>query len=116
MADLSKIGDKLGLQKIINDMKSIISPVVIPEANKDNPRGYYLSELSKASNELAEHHLKQADIIARISNLLGSLHQEITGAKKDVVAETVRDAAVSSDDVAKVVTEQPPAAEIKSDE
>lgn len=90
MADLSKFTDKLGLQKIINDMKSIISPAVIPEANKDDPIGYCLSELSKVGRELADHHAKQADIIAKFSNLLESLHRELSSRQKsDASKDTI---------------------------
>ncbi len=77
MADLPKITDKFDFQKIINDLKSMIGPVVIPEANKDDPIAYCLSELSKLAKDLAESHSKQADTIAKISTMLGTLHQEI---------------------------------------
>ena len=95
MADLSKFTDKLGLQKIINDMKSIISPAVIPEANKDDPVGYCLSELSKSGRALADHHAKQADIIANFSNLLENLHRELNS--KQHVAAAAATTAVAKD-------------------
>lgn len=81
MTDLSKITNKFDLQKIIGDVKSMISPVVIPEANKSDPVGYCLSELSKLTKDLAESHSKQADTIAKISTMLGTLHQEITNSR-----------------------------------
>jgi hypothetical protein len=99
MADLSKFTDKLGLQKIIDDVKSIISPIVIPEANKDDPVGYCLFELSKAGRELADHHAKQADIIAKFSNLLESLHRELNG-KKNVDAVAITTATTDTDTAA----------------
>jgi len=68
---------KFDLQKIINDVKSMITPVPIPEANKDDPVAYYLSELNKLTKELAEAHTKQADIIAKVSPVLGNLYQEV---------------------------------------
>lgn len=69
---------KFDLQKIISDVKNIVSPEQIPEANKGDPIGYHLSELSKVIKELAEQHTKQADTIAKVSSVLGSLHQAIT--------------------------------------
>jgi hypothetical protein len=82
MADMSKTANKFDLQKIIGDVKAMISPVVIPEANKNDPVGYCLSELSKLTKDLAESHSKQADTIAKISTMLGTLHQEITNSRK----------------------------------
>ena len=86
MADLSKITGKFDLQKIINDVKSMISPVPIPEANKSDPVAYYLSELNKLAKDLAEVHTKQADLIAKVSNVLGNLYQEIMNARKGQAA------------------------------
>jgi hypothetical protein len=81
MADLSKITGKFDLNKIINDVKSIITPSPIPEANKDDPVGYYLSELNKLIENLAENNTKQADNIAKASSILGTLQQELTKLK-----------------------------------
>lgn len=100
MADLSKFTDKLGLQKIINDMKAIISPAVIPEASKDDSVGYCLSELSKTGRELADHHAKQADLIAKLSNLLENLHRELKNNKQKSVAVVATVAAASTAAVA----------------
>jgi hypothetical protein len=84
MTDLSKATNKFDLQKFIGNVKSMLGPVVIPEANKDDPVGYCLSELSKLAKDLAESHSKQADTIAKISSMLGTLHQEITNAHNKV--------------------------------
>lgn len=81
MADLSKITDKFDLNKIINDVKSIITPPAIPTASKDDPVGYYLSELNKMVKDLADNNTKQADVIAKVSATLGSLHQEVAKLK-----------------------------------
>lgn len=83
MADLSKITGKFDLQKIINDVKSMISPEPIPEANKNDPIAYYLSGLNKLVKELAENHTKEADIIAKVSSTLGSLYQEVMNGRKN---------------------------------
>lgn len=77
MTELAKVAGKFDLQKIIGDVKSMISPVTIPEANKDDPVAYCLSELSKFTKDLAEANSKQADAIAKISTMLGTLHQEV---------------------------------------
>lgn len=82
MADLSKITGKFDLQKIISDVKSMISPVAIPEANKDDPVGYCLSELDKLVKDLADNHTKQADAIAKVSTMLGTLYQEVTNSRQ----------------------------------
>ena len=89
MADLSKITGKFDLQKIINDVKSMISPVPIPEANKSDPVAYYLSELNKLAKDLAEVHTKQADLIAKVSSVLGNLYQETMNARKGQAATSV---------------------------
>jgi hypothetical protein len=96
MADMSKITDKFDLQKIIGDVKAMISPIAIPEANKNDPVGYCLSELSKLTKDLAESHSKQADTIAKMSTMLGTLHQEITNSHK-----VPNSAAASPDPVSK---------------
>ena len=93
---------KFDLQKIIGDVKSMIGPIVIPEANKDDPVGYCLSELSKLAKDLAESHSKQADTIAKISTMLGTLHLEITNASK-----------ASGSPAAKPASETKPAGEVK---
>jgi hypothetical protein len=77
MSDLSKITGKFDLQKIIGDVKSMVSPIAIPEADKSNPIAYCLSEISKLTKELADNHSKQADTISKISSMLGTLHQEV---------------------------------------
>ena len=91
MTDLSKITGKFDLQKIIDDVKSVITPPPIPEASKDDPIGYRLSELNKLAKELAETHTKQADSIAKLNVELGELYKEIskkglTQAKPEVAA------------------------------
>ncbi|EKE00628.1 MAG: hypothetical protein ACD_21C00308G0011 [uncultured bacterium] len=103
MDDLSKIAGKFDLQKIIGDVKSMISPVVIPEASKDDPVAYCLSELSKFAKDLAEGHAKQADTIAKISNMLGTLHQEIAKRKGavGVVAKSQEPAKAPADSTEK---------------
>lgn len=76
MADQPK-SSKFDFQKIISDVKSMISPIQIPEANKSDPVGYYLSEINKMLKDLAEHQTKQADIISKISATVGELYQEL---------------------------------------
>jgi len=82
MADLSKITGKFDFQKIVNDVKSMISPAPIPEANKNDPIAYHMSELNKHTKSLAENHANQADIIAKISNVLDALYQETMKSRK----------------------------------
>lgn len=82
MAGEPKVSGKFDFQKIIGDVKAMISPAAIPEASKDDPAGYHLSELSKLVKDLAEGHTKQADTIAKISATLGELYQEISKLKK----------------------------------
>jgi len=61
--------------------------VAIPEANKNDPIEYCMSELSKLTKDLAESHSKQADTIAKISTTLGTLHREITNSRSSSKAE-----------------------------
>ncbi len=95
MSDLSKFTDKLGLQKIINDVKSMIAPAKIPDANKDDPVGFCLAELVKFTQELADGNNKQADVITKISSTLGALHQELNQGNKPTAVATDPKAEVS---------------------
>ena len=79
MTDLPKIS---GLQKVISDVKAMISSTLVPEANKDDPLGYYVFELSKLVKELTDNHTKQGDIVANMNNMLGNLSQALISAKK----------------------------------
>ena len=78
---------KFDIQKIIDDVKSIVTPAPIPEANKDDPAGYHLSELGKLVKELADNQNKQADTLAKVNAILGELYQELAakGAKAPAV-------------------------------
>lgn len=78
---MASMSNKFDLQKIISNVKSMIGPVEIPEANKNDPVAYCLSELSKLTKDLADNHTKQADTIAKISTMLGTLHLEITNSR-----------------------------------
>lgn len=79
---------KFDIQKIIDDVKSIVTPAPIPEANKDDPVGYHLSELGKLTKELAENHTKQADTLAKVNAILGELYQELGKVAKPEAAPT----------------------------
>jgi hypothetical protein len=68
---------KFDIKEFVNNVKSMVSPVTIPDASQDNPVGYLLSEISKSLKEVAELNVKQADIIAKITNMLGAMHQSI---------------------------------------
>ncbi|MEI8055078.1 MAG: hypothetical protein WCH10_03650 [bacterium] len=85
MTDSSKTASKFDLQKFIGDVKSMLGPVAIPEASKDDPLGYCLSELSKLVKDMADSHSKQADTIAKISSMLGTLHQEVASIRGNKV-------------------------------
>lgn len=86
MNDIVKNASKFDLQKIIEDVKAMVSPVAIPEANKNDPIAYHLSELNKIAKELAEIHAKQADFIAKMSDNLGALYQATASSQKGQVA------------------------------
>ena len=91
MSDLSKIAGKFDLQKIIGEVKSVLGSgsVTIPDANKDDPLGYCLSELGKLAKDLADSYSKQADTVSKISSMLGTLHQEVTNIhNKEATKET----------------------------
>ena len=82
MAELSKITDKLGWQKIVNEVRSMIAPtLVVPEANRDDPMGYCLAELVKLNQEAVELHAKQSEVLARINSAMGALLQAYSGSK-----------------------------------
>lgn len=73
---------KFDIGEIVNNVKAFISPVSIPEDSQSNPISYLLGELSKTTKELADLCTKQADAIAKITNMLGALHQEVAANKK----------------------------------
>jgi hypothetical protein len=76
-SDLSKITDKLGLQKIVNDIKSLVSPATIPITGKDDPITNYLSEINKLGKELADNNAIQLGIVAKINSAINGLYQQI---------------------------------------
>lgn len=81
---------KLNFKGIMDNVKAMIGQTPIPEASKDDPVNYYLSELSKAVKALADLHSEESNAIAKIDAALGSLHQSLTQAKqpKPEVKET----------------------------
>lgn len=114
--DISKLGDKSKLQEIINSVKSMIGTTPIPEASKDDPTGYLLSELSKTVKELADLLTKQSTEVANLNNLLGTLSQELIALKKTTPAEPTaakvesKTEAKASEEVPPEATQPPPAA------
>lgn len=80
MTDTSK-GGKFDFQKIISDVKSMITPTPIPEANKDDPIPYLLSELGKQGEELAKMQQKQSDVMAKMNDTIGSLYSQIMASR-----------------------------------
>ena len=86
---------KFNLKGIMDNVKAMIGQTPIPEASKEDPVNYYLSELSKAVKALADLHSQESDAIAKIDATLGSLHQSLTSAKpaKSEAKETAPKAA-----------------------
>ena len=66
---------KFNLQDIVSNLKTMLGAVNIPEANQDDPLGYLLMELSKSAQELTDIHDRQAEALAKLNSLLGSIHQ-----------------------------------------
>ena len=97
MVDIPKVG-KFDFQKIISDVKSMISPVQIPEASKDDPAGYCISELSKIVKELADASTAQANAIAKLTSTLGALSQAMNNVSKVEVAPVAPTAPVVPED------------------
>ncbi|MCL5260284.1 MAG: hypothetical protein M1561_01170 [Gammaproteobacteria bacterium] len=89
MPDVSKIKGKFDLQEIIKNVKSILGPAPIPEAAKDDPIGFCLTEIGRSLQQIAVLSTKQADEIAKINNLLGTLSQTLTLLKKGAHEEAV---------------------------
>lgn len=87
MADISKLKDKLDVQKIMGSIKSFVNPSQpIPEDFKNNPLGYRLEEITKIVKLLVDAHVEQADRLTKLSVALGELAKEMTEAAK--VGET----------------------------
>lgn len=81
---MTKIPDfsKLNLKGIMDNVKAMIGQNPIPEAAKDDPIGYRLSELSKSVKSLADLHTQEADEIAKLNTMLGELYQNLAQTKK----------------------------------
>ena len=82
MSDAPKTPKKFDLQKIVSDVKAMITPAAIPEASKDDPIGYHFSELNKVTHELGEISTKLADTIAKLNNIIGAAYPLVTALKK----------------------------------
>lgn len=78
---------KFDLQAIMENVKSLINPVAIPESSKDNPVPYLLGEISKAVKTAADLHSKQADAFAKLDALVGELYTQLQVAKSDKAEE-----------------------------
>jgi len=98
---MAKIPDlsKLNLKGIMDNVKAMIGQTPIPEASKDDPIGYLLSELSKTIKTLAELHAQEADAIAKIDTTLGALYQTL--AQNKPATTTPKEPAKSEPSVAK---------------
>lgn len=82
LSDLSKLTEKLDLQNVVKNVKSMISPGSnIPETSKDDPIGYRLFEITKALQTLGNLHEKQSVELAKLNNTLGALYQEYTATR-----------------------------------
>ncbi len=69
MADTSKFN----LQKIINDVKSLINSAPVPEANKDDPLSYFLNEIGKNLQALNELQNQQTNLLTKTMETVGNL-------------------------------------------
>lgn len=94
---------KLNFKGIMDNVKAMIGQTPIPEASKDDPVNYYLSELSKAVKALADLHSQESDAIAKIDATLGLLHKSLTSAKP---AKSETKEAAKSKEEAKKETEK----------
>lgn len=106
--DISKITGKFDIQGIVKNVKSMISPgVEIPETAKGDPIMYKLSEITKELKILAELHVKQADELAKLDGMVGSLYQDITTLKnKSVGGEETLQTSEAPKEVATKETEK----------
>lgn len=82
---------KLDVKSILDSVKSMIGSTPIPEAAKENPIEYRLSELSKALKKMAELQTQQADMLAKADVMLGELYQDVMvklGGKTEIKEKT----------------------------
>jgi hypothetical protein len=87
ITDISKLTDKLDLQKIVKSVKSMVAPgVVVPESAKDDPMGYKMLEISKEVKNLVDLHAKMAEGLAKVNNMVGSLYQDVAALKAAATA------------------------------
>lgn len=81
-----KKASKFDLQAIMDNVKSLISPINIPEASKDQPIAFLLAEMNNAIKEAADLHSKQADAYAKLNGLVGELHTRLADVIKAEVS------------------------------
>lgn len=107
--DISKITGKFDIQGIVKNVKSMISPgVEIPETAKGDPIMYKLSEVTKGLKILAELQVKQADELAKLDGMVGSLYQDIAALKnKSAGGEETLQMSAAPKEAAPEETEKP---------
>ena len=76
--DISKIGGKLDLQKIMDNVKAMLGTETPPPPEaKDNPIGYRLSEITKSLKTVQELGVLQQKEVEKIGAMIGDLYKEL---------------------------------------
>ena len=76
--DLSKLTEKLDMQTIIDNVKSVINPgSVIPDEGDGDPVVTAFVELHKSMKNIAETQAQQAQEISKLNNMLAALYNKL---------------------------------------
>lgn len=105
--DISKLTNKIDIQNFVKNIKSMITPgMEISEIAKDNNVLIQkLLQVTQGLKNLVELHTKQADEIAKLDNLVGSLYQDISllnklvANKEEMAEQSTKESTLTSNTV-----------------
>ena len=78
LPDLNKLAEKLEFEKIVNNVKSVISPgSVIPKDAEGDPVAAKFIELHQLAEKVAKTQAEQTKQISIINNIIGALYKKL---------------------------------------
>lgn len=87
--DFDKLAEKLNLDKVVANVKSIIQPEsIIPKNLEGDPIAAKLTLLRECTQNLNDIIQKQQGEIAKINTLVGSLYQDLSALKPPSTSES----------------------------
>lgn len=78
LSDLTKFTKKLNINKVVGNVKSIISPTGdTPDADEDDELGQQLAELSLLVQEMLDVHEQQSSRMEQVNKLFNEVFKDI---------------------------------------